>query len=139
MVGKVIELGSLVGTTKPAEDKPVAAPKSTGKAKPRKGRIHLFNPKAVATTAFIGQRIRIMREYLKLSRPVLARMLDIPPTTLKNYELGYRNTSLEMIVAIQDSELKAHVMFLITGKTDDAAFVSYIKDNCGAQVVKDLG
>ena len=80
-----------------------------------------------------------MREYLKLSRPVLARMLDIPPTTLKNYELGYRNTSLEMIVAIQDSELKAHVMFLITGKTDDAAFVSYIKDNCGAQVVKDLG
>lgn len=135
MVGKVIELGSLVGTTKPAEDKPVAAPK----AKPRKGRIHLFNPKAVAATAFIGQRIRIMREYLKLSRPVLARMLDISPTTLKNYELGYRNTSLEMIVAIQDSELKAHVMFLITGKTDDAAFVSYIKDNCGAQVVKDLG
>lgn len=132
MVGKVIELIDMLG--KPT---PVAAPaKST---KPRKERASTFNPKAIEATAFVGKRIRILREYKKLSRPVMSRMLDIPPTTLKNYELGYRNTGLEMIMAIEDSDFKEHVMFLLTGKTDDKAFIAYIKDNCVAQVVNDLG
>ena len=39
----------------------------------------------------IGQRIRHVREQLEMSRPKFANLIGIPPTTLKNYECGYRD------------------------------------------------
>lgn len=52
----------------------------------------------------IGKRILVLRANLKLSRPKFAAMLGIPPTTVKNYELGYR-TSLpaELLNPIVDN------------------------------------
>lgn len=47
--------------------------------------------KTTATPATIGQRIRHVREQLEMSRPKFAVLLGIPPTTLKNYECGYRD------------------------------------------------
>ncbi|MGY4020127.1 helix-turn-helix domain-containing protein, partial [Aeromonas salmonicida] len=37
-----------------------------------------------------AKRLRQLREQLALSRPKFADLLGIPPTTIKNYELGYR-------------------------------------------------
>lgn len=37
----------------------------------------------------VGQKIRQIREVIGLSRPKFAELLSVPPTTLKNYELGY--------------------------------------------------
>ncbi|PKQ81884.1 transcriptional regulator [Aeromonas sobria] len=45
--------------------------------------INLLNHRA-------AKRLRMLRELLNLSRPKFADLLGIPPTTLKNYELGYR-------------------------------------------------
>lgn len=42
-------------------------------------------------------RIRMMREAIGLSRPKFAELIDVPPTTLKNYELGYREVSWEFV------------------------------------------
>ena len=41
----------------------------------------------------IGRRIREARESIGLSRPKLAEVLNMPPTTLKNYELCYRSAA----------------------------------------------
>ena len=38
----------------------------------------------------VGKKIRQIREAVGLSRPKFADLLGVPPTTLKNYELGYR-------------------------------------------------
>ena len=35
-------------------------------------------------------KLRRVREHLGLPRPKMAEMLDVPPTTLKNYEMAYR-------------------------------------------------
>lgn len=42
------------------------------------------------TEITLCQKLRRVREHLGLSRPKMAEMLDVPPTTLKNYELAYR-------------------------------------------------
>lgn len=42
-------------------------------------------------------RVRMMREALGLSRPKFAELIDVPPTTLKNYELGYREVSWDFV------------------------------------------
>lgn len=40
----------------------------------------------------VGKRLRYLRDnLLHLSRPKMAEIMGIPPTTLKNYELGYRD------------------------------------------------
>ena len=40
------------------------------------------------STLSVGQKIRLIRETVGLSRPKFAELLGVPPTTLKNYELG---------------------------------------------------
>lgn len=41
--------------------------------------------------AIAAKNLRVFRErWAKMSRPKFANILGIPPTTLKNYELGYR-------------------------------------------------
>lgn len=47
-----------------------------------------------------GFRIRMIRELLGMSRPKFAEALGIPPTTLKNYELGYRACDLNIVISM---------------------------------------
>lgn len=47
-----------------------------------------------------GFRIRMIRELLGMSRPKFAEALGIPPTTLKNYELGYRTCDLNIVLTM---------------------------------------
>ena len=48
----------------------------------------------------VGQKIRQIRETVGLSRPKFAELLGVPPTTLKNYELGYREVGGAFLVAL---------------------------------------
>lgn len=47
-----------------------------------------------------GQRIRVLREMLGLSRPKFAAAVGINVTTLKNYELNYRELAVDPAVKI---------------------------------------
>ena len=63
-----------------------------------------------------AKRLRQLREQLKLSRPKFADQLGIPPTTLKNYELGYREIGGGLFLLIANHpELKRQVDWLLTG------------------------
>lgn len=53
-----------------------------------------------AEMTLVAKRIRQFRESVELSRPKFADGLDVPPTTLKNYELGYRATGTEFLLAV---------------------------------------
>ena len=61
-----------------------------------------------------AKRLRQLREQLKLSRPKFADLLGIPPTTLKNYELGYREIGGGLFLLIANhTELKRHIDWLL--------------------------
>lgn len=63
-----------------------------------------------------AKRLRQLREQLALSRPKFAALLDIPPTTLKNYELGYREIGGGLFLLIANHpDLKQHLDWLLTG------------------------
>ncbi|WP_429023093.1 helix-turn-helix domain-containing protein [Aeromonas allosaccharophila] len=63
-----------------------------------------------------AKRLRQLREQLKLSRPKFADLLGIPPTTLKNYELGYREIGGGLFLLIANHPaLKRHIDWLLTG------------------------
>lgn len=47
-----------------------------------------------------GQRIRVLREMIGLSRPKFADAVGINVTTLKNYELSYRELAVDPAVKI---------------------------------------
>lgn len=56
------------------------------------------DPKPRPKVSDIAKRIRQLREACELSRPKFAAVLDgMPPTTLKNYELGYRESGSKII------------------------------------------
>ncbi|MEJ6114033.1 helix-turn-helix transcriptional regulator [Aeromonas salmonicida] len=62
------------------------------------------------------KRLRMLREKLKLSRPKFAELLDMPQTTLKNYELGYREIGGCFFLAIANhNQLTEHAFWLMTG------------------------
>lgn len=44
-----------------------------------------------------AQNLRNLRKFLDVSRPVFAKMLQIPSATIKNYELGYRTLSFACV------------------------------------------
>ena len=68
------------------------------------------------------KRLRQLRERLGLSRPKFADMLGIPPTTLKNYELNYREISGGTLLLIaKHPELSAHFAWLMTGQKAEPA------------------
>ncbi|MBV7598014.1 MULTISPECIES: helix-turn-helix domain-containing protein [Aeromonas] len=63
-----------------------------------------------------AKRLRHLRERLSLSRPKFADLLGIPATTLKNYELGYREIGGGLFLLIANHpELKQHSDWLLTG------------------------
>lgn len=73
-------------------------------------------------------RMRQLREAMGLSRPKFAEKLGIPPTTLKNYELGYREIGGYLLLQIANhSELKEHITWLMTG-TDAAQLILTAND-----------
>ena len=47
-----------------------------------------------------SQNIRTIRKMCQLSRPKFAELVGMPPSTIKNYELGYRSLSLTAAVKI---------------------------------------
>ena len=71
--------------------------------------INLLNHRA-------AKRLRQLREQLKLSRPKFAALLGIPPTTLKNYELGYREIGGGLLLLIANHPgLTQYTGWLMTG------------------------
>ncbi|MGY3942178.1 helix-turn-helix domain-containing protein [Aeromonas tecta] len=63
-----------------------------------------------------AKRLRQLREQLALSRPKFADLLGIPPTTLKNYELGYREIGGYLFLLIANHPaLAQHGQWLLTG------------------------
>lgn len=65
----------------------------------------------------VGQKIRHIRETMGLSRPKFAELLGVPPTTLKNYELGYREVGGAFLVALAHQEqLHKFTLWLLSDK-----------------------
>ena len=63
-----------------------------------------------------AKRLRQLREQLGMSRHKFADLLGIPPTTLKNYELGYRECGGGLCLLIANpADLKQHLHWLLTG------------------------
>lgn len=72
----------------------------------------------------IGGRLKALREHFGLSRPVLAAMAGFPPTTMKNWETGYRDrvpASLGYsVLARPEMELfTPYFMYLLEGEVID--------------------
>lgn len=66
-------------------------------------------------TSLVGKKIRQIREAMGLSRPKFAELLQVPPTTLKNYELGYREVGGAFLVALaQHPELHRFTLWLLS-------------------------
>ncbi|WP_265466472.1 helix-turn-helix domain-containing protein [Aeromonas salmonicida] len=73
--------------------------------------INLLNHRA-------AKRLRQLREQLNLSRPKFADLLGIPHTTLKNYELGYREIGGGLLLLIANHPgLTQYTGWLMTGIT----------------------
>lgn len=66
------------------------------------------------------KRLRTLRENMGLSRPKFADLLGIPPTTLKNYELNYREIGGGALLLIaQHPALSTHFIWLVTGQGNE--------------------
>ncbi|MGY3944129.1 helix-turn-helix domain-containing protein [Aeromonas tecta] len=73
-------------------------------------------PSMTALNDSTRQRLRQLRETLGLSRPKFAAQLDIPPTTLKNYELGYREIGGGLLLRIINTPgLSDYTVWLMKG------------------------
>ena len=53
--------------------------------------------------SMLAKKIRRLRESMDMSRTEFAEMLSVPPTTLKNYELGYREVGGAFLVALANT------------------------------------
>ena len=65
----------------------------------------------------LAAKLRLLREHLKLSRPAFAELLGIPPTTLKNYENGYREA------------IPASVIVTLANTASTANYTQYLLNN----------
>lgn len=64
--------------------------------------------------ALFADKLSRIRAHLSLSRPKMANLLSIPPTTLKNYELHYRKAPASLLMKVnQVEELKQFTTYLI--------------------------
>ena len=70
---------------------------------------------ATQTEIILCQKLRRLREHLGVSRHKMAEMLDVPPTTLKNYELAYRvSVPASLLIKINNTPaLCGFVIYLI--------------------------
>ena len=65
----------------------------------------------------LAAKLRRIREHLKMSRPAFAELFGIPPTTLKNYENGYREA------------IPASVIVTLANTASTANYVPYLLNN----------
>ncbi len=65
----------------------------------------------------LAAKLRRLREHLKKGRPAFAELLGIPPTTLKNYENGYREA------------IPASVLITLANTASTANYVPYLLNN----------
>ena len=65
----------------------------------------------------LAAKLRRLREHLGMSRPAFANMLCIPPTTLKNYENGYREA------------IPARLIVALANTASTACYVPYLLNN----------
>ena len=64
-----------------------------------------------------GDKVRIIRLHLGLSRPDFAKLLDTPPTTIKNYECKYRGVGFCTLKKMANiPEFAGFVPFLLDEK-----------------------
>lgn len=68
-----------------------------------------------ATICAVNLR-KFREEYTGLSRPKFAAILGIPPTTLKNYELGYREVGVGALFGILNRYGEDAMLFVIANK-----------------------
>lgn len=68
----------------------------------------------------LAAKLRRLREHLKQNRPAFAKLLGIPPTTLKNYENGYREA------------VPASVLITLANSASTANYVHYLLNNSAA-------
>ena len=68
----------------------------------------------------LAAKLRRLREHLKMSRPAFAELLGIPPTTLKNYENGYREA------------VPASVIITLANTASTACYINYLLNNAAA-------
>ena len=77
----------------------------------------MSNETITADLSLLATKIRRVREHMGLSRPPFANMLGIPMTTLKNYELGYREVGGAFLVALAHQEqLHKFTLWLLSDK-----------------------
>lgn len=69
------------------------------------------------TLPTLAAKLRRLREHLKMARPEFAELLGIPPTTLKNYENGYREA------------IPASVIVTLANTASTARYVPYLLNN----------
>ena len=68
--------------------------------------------------SMLAKKIRRLRESMNMSRPEFAEMLSVPPPTLKNYELGYREVGGAFLVALaHHAQLHQFTLWLLADKT----------------------
>ena len=68
--------------------------------------------------SMLAQKIRRLRESMEMSRPEFAEMLSVPPSTLKNYELGYREVGGAFLVSMASHpQLHQFTLWLLSDKT----------------------
>ena len=51
----------------------------------------------------LADKLRRIREHLGMSRPELAKLLNLNAISIKNWELGYRDVASELIVAVANT------------------------------------
>ena len=73
----------------------------------------------------LAKKLRRVREHLGLSRPKFAEMVNIPVTTLKNYELSYRTAIPAALLQrmFNHQDLSRYVVYLL----NDSLAVDYVK------------
>ena len=88
-----------------------------------------------------GFRLRMIRELVEMSRPKFADLLQTPPTTLKNYELGYRTTTFELLCRVFEyAERSDHavlwIRYILLGKSTSSAPAELLAEQLKYQKLK---
>lgn len=80
--------------------------------------VHRTRINPYGNPSLLAQKLRRLRVYLKMSRVTFAEeVLQMPPTSLKNWELGYRD------------EIPARVLCALYAHPDTQRYIPYLVDN----------
>lgn len=85
-----------------------------------------------------ARRVRMVREAMNMSRPGFADLLQCPPTTLKNYELGYREVGGQFLInmgKILGANTVLYVMDVKNLESNLEQHIDRVRDNLAAKGV----